>query len=131
VTTSPVIDLIADNLGALPHPDGKPTASVLGKIEALRPEYAEGSRIAGRRLAESVVHLIEVNGWTIVATEEYRRLAAKEAPPAKVAVLRCNQCDTELLHVSLHNPDRVATNGAVFLNGLAKLDVACPHGPKP
>lgn len=75
------------------------------------------------------MHLVETEGWTFVPNDELERLKAKEAPAPKVAVLKCNTCNTELLQVNLTNPDRVATNGATFLNGLAKLSPECPHGP--
>lgn len=125
-----VAELIAANLGELPHPDGSPTASVLGRTATLPPEQQEVVTKAATRFSESIVHLVETSGYVFVPTDELERLQAKETPAAKVAVLRCNTCNTELLQVNLQNPDRVATNGATFLNGLARLSPECPHGPR-
>lgn len=126
-----VAELIAANLGELPHPDGSTSASVLGRTATLPAEQAEVVTRAATRFSESIVHLVETEGWTFVPNDELERLKAKEAPAPKVAVLKCNTCNTELLQVNLTNPDRVATNGATFLNGLAKLSPECPHGVKP
>jgi len=115
------VDVIAANLAALPHPDGSPRQlpgfSARLMPEAMRPHVEK----AGREIAESLVHLLELNGFDVEKTEQ------PEPESVDVLHIHCTLCSARLMSVSLADSPRAATSGPALLSGLAKLRPECPH----
>ena len=115
------VDVIAANLAALPHPDGSPRQlpgfSARLMPEAMRPHVEK----AGREIAESLVHLLELNGFDVDKTP----LAEPES--ADVLHIHCTLCSARIMSVSLADAPRASTSGPALLRGLARLRPECPH----
>jgi len=116
------VEVIAANLAALPHPDGSPRQlpgfSARLMPEAMRPHVEQ----AGREIAESLVHLLELNGFQVEKPEP-----AAQPQLADVLHVHCTMCGARLMSVSLADAPRAATNGPTLLRGLAGLRPECPH----
>lgn len=121
--------LIASNLGALPHPDGTPR-QLAGFATRLLPDAmrAHIERSAGE-IGESIVYLLETNGWHIVTDAQLAAAASQTEDPPNLAYLHCKLCNTRLLSISLVNPSHVVTNGPELLTALAARSAKCPHDP--
>ena len=115
------VDVIAANLAALPHPDGSPRQlpgfSSRLMPEAMRPHVEK----AGREIAESVVHLLELNGFQL------EKPAPAEPQQADVLHVHCTLCSARLMSVSLADAPMASTSGPALLRGLGKLRPDCPH----
>ena len=121
--TSPA-DIIAANLSALPHPDGAPR-QLPGFATRLLPEPMQQQvGESAKQIGESVVHLLELNGYRI--TDEPRQPTQTEAPP-NIAHLHCAQCDTRLMSLNIVNPEHAVTNGRALLQAFAARSLECPH----
>lgn len=120
--------LIADNLAALPHPDGTPR-QLAGYSTNLLPEaLREQITNAAKEIGESVVYLLETSGYRIVAADDMptEDTTDPDAPP--VANLHCIICDARLMSVALTNPSHCLTNGRLLIQGMSSLSPECPHG---
>lgn len=106
--TSPNIpaQVIADNLAALPHPDGS-VHQLAGYQPTLLPEpLAAQVRKTALEIGESIVHLLKVSGWEVVpAGGTPAPVEQDDRPP--VGVVWCNECDAELLRLNLSDPARI------------------------
>lgn len=119
--------IIADNLAAIPHPDGAPR-QLAGYNTTLLPEaLREQVTTAAREVGESIVHLLELNGYRIVREADIPAPAGDAGDPS-IANLHCVMCDERLLSISLVNPTHAVTNGRILLQGLGAREVECPHG---
>jgi hypothetical protein len=119
-------ELIAANLAALPHPDGTPR-QLAGYATQLLPEAMQAEiKRASTGIGEAIVHLLELNGYTIVQESELRQpTQTSEAP--EVAHVHCNMCDTRLFSLNIVNPDHCLTNGQMFIEGMSQRQAGCPH----
>lgn len=127
MTASPAAQLIADNLGALPHPDGNPR-QLAGYTTNLLPEALRDQiKAAATEIGESIVYLLETNGYRVVAEADLPAddTTDPDAPP--IANLHCIMCDSRLLSIALTNPSHCLTNGRLLLQGMASLSPECPH----
>lgn len=115
--------LIADNLAALPHPDG--TARQMPGFNAhLLPDGMRAQvQQTAQDIGEAIVHLLETNGHALG-----EQPAQPVADPVDVAHLHCLSCDTRLLSINVSGPI-ARTNGTALLRALAVLNPECPHGP--
>ena len=122
--TSPA-ELIATNLQALPHPDGTPRQLPGFSTKLLPGNLQDQIQQTAKDIGEAVINLLQINGYHVVTDAELKQ-ADDEAPPP-VANLHCGMCDTRLLQLNIANPQRVVTNGKLFLEGLAQRSTECPH----
>lgn len=110
--------LIAQNLAALPHPDGTPR-QMPGFHTRLLPEpMQEEISKAAQEIADSIVHLLDTNGYRILTDEQLSQTLTIESRQANVY---CNLCGEEVLTLNISNPHKVMTD---FHFDLQK----CPHG---
>ena len=117
-------ELIAHNLQALPHPDGTPR-QLPGFSHQLLPEaMQEQVKNTAKDIGESIVNLLEVNGYTI--TDQPPTENTPETTPQS-ANIHCTLCDTKLFTINLVNPSHTLTNGNVFIEALRNLKPECPH----
>lgn len=117
--------LIAANLAALPHPDGT-TRVLAGFSTAMLPDglHDQMNRTA-QDIGEAVVHLLETNGYEVVAQGSRPDPADSDQPA--VAHLHCALCDARLLSINVSNPAHAVTNGPVLISAVAGLRAECPH----
>jgi hypothetical protein len=110
-----VVEILKTRLGDLSHPDGQPTASVLGKTSTLQPAMQEVVSKAGERFAVSVVHTIESEGFTIVRNDELSDLRNRATEPdaTKAVRVQCH-CGGHLFDLRLTNPQQATTSGATL-----------------
>jgi hypothetical protein len=111
-----VVELLKSRLGSLSHPDGDPTASVLGKTSTMQPAMQEVVSKAGERLATSIVHTIETEGWTIVRNDELSDLRNKatDVDATKPVRVQCNTCNGWIFDLRLTNPQLASTSGGLL-----------------
>lgn len=116
VNNRAVAEMLANRLGDLSHPDGNPTASVLGKTSTLQPAMQEVVSKAGERLATSIVHTIEAEGFTILRNDELQDLRnrASDVDPTKAVRVQCNTCNGQLFDLRLTNPQLAQTPGGTL-----------------
>lgn len=100
-----VAKLIAENLGALPHPEHG-EIRLMGfrplNLSQQQPEVREKVNGHAKAIGESVVQLIEANGKQIVDNDELRKLRAAVAalePGRKIARGYCAHCASELIRL--------------------------------
>lgn len=118
--------LIASNLGALPHPDGAPR-QLAGFASTLLPEpLREQVDRTAREIGDSVVYLLETNGYRIVSVTE-ESAAPPDPGPAPIGHLHCRECDARLLSLNLTTPGHIVTNGRALIAALSQLSPDCPH----
>lgn len=116
VNNQAVVELLRARLGDLSHPDGQPTASVLGKTATMQPQMAEVVTKASERFSTAIVHTIEAEGWSIVRTSDLTDLRQKTTAvdPSKSVRVQCNTCGGQLFDLRLTNPQRATVNGATL-----------------
>ena len=119
--------LIADNLAALPHPDGTPRQLAGFSTRLLPDAMRDQVDQAAVQIGEAIVHLLETNGYRITSGDEPAPESADNAANPDVAHLHCINCDKRLLSINLTNPEHSLTNGRLLLSGLAALSPECPH----
>lgn len=96
-------DIIAANLAAIPHPDGNPR-QLAGFATQLLPEVmAQQVTQTARDIGDAIVHLLELNGYTISNTPP----PAPTAAETSIASVYCSHCDTRVLQLNITNPTRV------------------------
>lgn len=117
-------ELIAENLSALPHPDGGvcqlPGFSGQLLPDALREQMADSAR----QIGEAVVYLLESNGFRL---ESGPPPPPAEAPVDRIAHVHCRLCDTRLLSLNVSNAGHVTVDGRRLVESLAARDGGCPH----
>ena len=99
-------ELIAQNLAALPHPDGNPRQLPGFATQLLPEEMAEQVTKTALELGEAIIHLLTLNGYDI--TTGQTQTAPPEAP--SVANVHCTYCDARVLQLNITNPSRVLTS---------------------
>lgn len=136
--TNPLVDLIAESLvKGLPHPgnpeDGsQPHAIVLPVFNTVGqpPEIVEQVAGMARSLAESIVFLIQEEGFSVLETAELDKLRATYDPARgqrTVSVYcRCNAADP-LLMLNVTDSPKVAIDGRSLLSSFRTLSIDCPH----
>lgn len=109
-------EVIANNLAALPHPDGVPR-QLPGFNTRLLPEVIqEQVTKTARDIADAIVHLLTMNGYTITTPDQI----AKEPRDTRTAHVYCTTCTKEVLNLNITHPDRVLTKHHFALE-------PCPH----
>ena len=102
--TSPA-QIIADNLAALPHPDGTPR-QLPGFATQLMPEQmAQQIKQAATELGEAIVNLLETTGYQVITRAPAEQPATPTAP--EVASVYCAHCEARVLQLNITNPARV------------------------
>lgn len=121
--------LIAANLGALPHPDGSPR-QLAGFAVTLLPDplREQVNRTAGD-IGESIVYLLETNGYRIVSVTD-EPVAPSDPGPAPIGHLHCRECDARLLSLNLTTPTHIVTSGRALIAALSQLAPECPHNAR-
>lgn len=118
--------LIASNLGALPHPDGAPR-QLAGFASTLLPDpLREQVDRTAREIGDAIVHLLETGGYRIVSAAD-EPAAAPDPGPAPIGHLHCRECDARLLSLNLTTPNHIVTNGRALIAALSQLSPDCPH----
>lgn len=99
--------LIAQNLAALPHPDGVPR-QLPGFQTRLLPEpmQEQVSRTAGE-IGDAIIHLLTMNGYAIVKADQ---LSPATPAERKTADVYCNHCTAQVLSLNITNPAMVKSN---------------------
>jgi hypothetical protein len=124
--------LIAENLPALPHPDGQPRKlagySTTAKPEGLVKQITRGAQEIG----DSIVNLIEQNGGTITFGDEppVAEPAPGPAPTPRIAEIHCALCNTRLLRLNIANAPhiRISPENLVAMVGQLTADCDSGHG---
>lgn len=117
-------ELIAANLAALPHPDGTPRQLPGFSTQLLPEPMQEQVQNTAKELGESIVNLLEINGWNI--TNQPPTENTPETTPQS-ANIHCTLCDTKLFTINLVNPSHTLTNGNLLIAGMKNLKPECPH----
>jgi hypothetical protein len=100
-------ELIANNLAALPHPDGAPR-QLSGFSTRLLPEALHSQiQQTAKDIGEAVIHLLETNGYT-VTNETSQPTQATDEPP-QIANIHCHHCDARVLQMNISTPTKVLT----------------------
>jgi hypothetical protein len=116
--------LIADNLHALPHPDGTELRdNQLAGDPSLPQAWRDDVAALKQGRAEGIVHLIETNGGQIVMPGDQ---AAPPPPPAQWVDVLCTACQNRLFQINLVAP---GVRGRYFIEAVQNLDPECPHHP--
>ena len=122
-----ITKLIAANLHAMPHPDGRPRRFMH------HSQFAGGGndpkvQSAVHQLAadhgDCFQHLLERNGYTFVHKDDPR---PADAETYKTARIKCGRCGKELLTIGV-GADMTATFSRIALRNLNQLNPECPHG---
>lgn len=135
-----VAELVAHDIGDLPHPDPQISVVRIAGLSTLGkpPQFAAQLREQSARIGEGVVHLIETNGWVIIRQGELTELreaaAIGLARPTPIATVRCNgactdpldrQAGVRLLELNISHPEQVRADGGVLIRALAARDPNC------
>lgn len=119
--------LIADNLAALPHPDGTPR-QMPGFQSALLPEVLQNQvKQSAQELGEAIVNLLAVNGLAVVPADQARQ--PTQLPVHQLGNVHCNVCDQRLFQLNMVNPEKILTNPQLLIAGIAAINPECPHVP--
>lgn len=129
-----IAKLIAENIHALPTPNGEPIR--LAQFDtntmppAMRDQLAEEHNKTTNNIGQAVVHLIETHGNSEIITKtELNQLRTKakafdgQRPPT--AKVYCTSCNQLLLEFNITNPDRINANGPQ-LRQTAGAACTCP-----
>lgn len=119
-------ELIANNLVALPHPDGTPRVLPGFSTQLLPETLHEQVGKTAKDIGDAIVNLLEINGYRITNEPE----PAQTSTPAladSIANLHCNSCDTRLMQLNISNPSKVLTSGRMFIQGISSRNPECPH----
>lgn len=99
--------IIAQNLAALPHPDGTPR-QLPGFATQLLPEpMAQQVTQTARELGEAIIHLLDINGYKVGTAAEFSQPAADQPP--QIANVHCVYCEARVMQLNITNPARVPT----------------------
>ena len=118
--------IIADNLQALPHPDGTPRQMPGFNAQLLPEPMQQQVKQTAKDIGEAIINLLELNGYQILTQAELDQ-PTQGAEPAQVANVHCTMCDKKLFSLNLTNPAHSLTNGRMFLDAVAGLSPECPH----
>lgn len=121
-----VTALIADNLGSMPHPDGRPRRFMH------HSQFAGGAndakvQVAVRQLATdhavSVQHLLERKGYEINHKDDPR---PADAEGYKTAHIKCARCGRQLLEIGLDHSLTAQFSPLALRSVIAALSSECP-----
>lgn len=122
--TSPA-ELIANNLAALPHPDGTPR-QLAGFSTQLLPEAMHDEiNKAAREIGESIINLLTEHGYHIVTDDELHQPTPTSSP--EIAHVHCTLCDTRLFSLNITTPSHCLTNAESFIEAISQRSPGCPH----
>ncbi|PQM45678.1 hypothetical protein C1Y40_04122 [Mycobacterium talmoniae] len=115
--------LIARGLPSLPHPDGRPRRlmhfSQFGRDDAT----AQKVGALANEIGESIVHLLERGGYTLVHKDDPK---PADAEGYKTVVGKCALCGKQLLRFGV-DENLSATFTRIALKSFAALNPECPH----
>lgn len=122
--------LIASNLGALPHPDGAPR-QLAGFASTLLPDpLREQVDRTAREIGDAIVHLLETGGYRIVSAAD-EPAAAPDPGPAPIGHLHCRECDARLLSLNLSlGTSHMVTDGPALIESMKRLSTDCSRRHK-
>lgn len=118
--------LIADNLGSLPHPDGRPRRFMHHSQFAggqQNPKIQAAVRQLGIDHAICIQHMLESRGYNITHKDDPK---PADAEGYKTAHIKCLRCGKELLTIGL-DTNMTATLSPLALRNITQLNTECPH----
>jgi hypothetical protein len=117
--------IIADNLAALPHPDGTPR-QMPGFQSALLPEpLQEQVKQSATDIGAAIINLLELNGLTVVSQDQVRQ--PTQLSPQQVGNVHCNVCDQRLFQLNIVTPEKILVSTRTLIAGISAINPECPH----
>ncbi|OIN81649.1 hypothetical protein [Mycobacterium malmoense] len=121
-----ITTLIADNLGSMPHPDGRPRrfmhhSQFAGgqsdpKVQAAVHQLAVDHAV-------SLQHILETHGYTLTHKDDPK---TADAEGYKTGHIKCLRCGKQLLTIGFDTTMTTTMNRTALLS-LTQINPECPH----